>query len=339
MKKILSLISGGLFLSAMVLTSCEGPAGPTGPEGPQGPAGDNGIASCGQCHDLSTDLYAKVIQWETSLHAIGGHFERNDATCAICHTHEGYVDNLATGAGSSEAALIDPTPINCRTCHKIHDTYTSDDWALRSTEPVTFFDGTVSKDFGVGNQCASCHQSRSYDVAVIGGADIAVTSSRYGPHYGPQSNIISGNGFVQLTGSANYPSTNPHANVVGGCVGCHMAPGYGVQNGGHTFRMLRTDGTTYNLNGCTGCHASMTSADVTAFKGEVQVLYDSLLNVLVSKGLLTTAGNTVLGTYSPEKAAAMGNWRTVYGDHSMGVHNPGLIKAVLQNSIETANGF
>lgn len=338
MKKILSLIASGLFLSGMVLTSCEGPEGPQGPDGPQGPAGENGIATCGQCHDLSTDMYAKVIQWETSMHAIGGHFERNTAECAICHTHEGYVDNLATGAGVSDAALENPTPVNCRTCHKIHDTYTDTDWDLRATAPVTFFNEIASADLGTGNLCATCHQSRAFTYPVEGGEQITVTSTRYGPHHGPQSDVLNSNCFYLFDGSVAYPSTNPHLNVPNSCVACHMATGYGVQNGGHTFRMLRTDAVTLNVNGCTSCHSSTTfAADVTAFKEEIAVLHDSLGTMLQGLGYLNSTFGTVAGTYDPEVAGAMLNFKTIEEDKSEGVHNPNYVKAVLINTIEAVN--
>lgn len=338
MKKILSLIASGLFLSGMLLTSCEGPAGPEGAEGPQGPAGENGIATCGQCHDLSTDLYAKVIQYEVSGHAVNGNFARNAYNCAICHTHEGYVDNLATGLDSSVAALENPTPVNCRTCHKIHETYTSEDWTLRTVEPVTFFNGVASADLGKGNQCASCHHSREFVYPVAGGDQITVTSTRYGPHHGPQSDVLNSNCFFLFTGSASYPTSNPHLNVANSCVDCHMAVGYGNQNGGHTFSMLRTDGVTLNTAGCVSCHTSTTfAADVNTYKEEVAVLHDSLGVLLQGLGYLNATLGTVSGTYSPEVAGAMLNFKTIEEDKSEGVHNPYYVKAVLINTIEKVN--
>ena len=54
-------------------------------------------------------------------------------------------------------------------------------------------------DFGTGNLCANCHQSRPIDAAVmpvVGGPDITLTAAnkRYGSHHGPQANIIGGIG-------------------------------------------------------------------------------------------------------------------------------------------------
>ncbi len=350
MKKTLSLLASSLFLLAMVFTSCEGPMGPEGPEGtqgpegPQGPAGEIGAVSCVECHDFSTDLFAKVLQFENSTHVTGGNYNRNYGACAICHTHEGYLDNLETGAGTSDAALVNTTHINCRTCHMIHENYDQTDWGLRGTDRITFFTGQEGPELGTGNQCASCHQSRSYDVPEVGGPDLTITSNRYGPHYGSQSDVMVGHSLYEIPGSMNYPSSNPHASIANGCVSCHMSAGYVDQSGGHTFAM-RNESEAVNMTSCTMCHPSMTSADVDAFQAEIQVIYDELFAVLVDKGLMNgTTGLVNASSSAPlvipgTQAAAIANYRTIYGDHSFGLHNPGYIKAILTNTLEAAQGF
>lgn len=339
MKKLISFFACALFLGGMALTSCEGPAGP---QGEAGPAGENGVATCGECHDMSTDMYAKLVQYEVSGHYVNGNFERNSGSCAICHTHEGFIDNLATGEGTSDAALGNPTPVNCRTCHNIHANYDATDWALTTTDPITYFNDVESADLGMGNLCASCHQSRSFDVPVLGGADIEIGSKRYGPHHGPQSDVMNGNSFVEIAGSSNYPSSNPHLNVENACVGCHMASAFGRQAGGHTFNMGYDyhGSTELNLAGCTECHQSEDFGDEAHdFIAEIGTLHAELHVILEGKGYIDADGYVITGTYSAEEAAIILNYRTILEDKSKGVHNPFYVEAILENSIEAATAL
>src|SRR5665811_2630745 len=103
MRRSWSLLTAALLVA--VAAGCEGPVGPSGPAGSAGAAGANGAtgatgpaeakgadgnATCTQCHAGDVKLYAKQIQYEKSGHATMGDFERNDAGCAICHTHQGF---------------------------------------------------------------------------------------------------------------------------------------------------------------------------------------------------------------------------------------------------------
>ncbi|NJD20489.1 MAG: hypothetical protein FIA95_14560, partial [Gemmatimonadetes bacterium] len=209
MRKGWSSIAAAIALLAFA-AACEGPTGPagpagpagaagaagatgaTGPVGPAGPAGKNGQdvnQSCTQCHAGNTKLYAKQLQYENSQHGEGETFFENRASCAACHTHEGFLERIATGAQSASANVNNPTPVNCRTCHQIHKTFSSADYALTTTKPVALW-ATTGKtvDFGasVGNLCAQCHQARVISpMPALGGPNVTVTSSRYGTHHGP----------------------------------------------------------------------------------------------------------------------------------------------------------
>ena len=108
MRRNTVLLAAAVFLLPLV-TACEGPEGPAGPTGssgvtgPQGPAGPVGPAgqdaneNCTQCHADNVTLFAKQVQYEASTHRTGGNFERSDADCAACHTHQGFLERLATG--------------------------------------------------------------------------------------------------------------------------------------------------------------------------------------------------------------------------------------------------
>ena len=51
-----------------------------------------------QCHSNDVTLFAKQVQYEKSTHRLGGNFERATASCAPCHTHQGFLERMATGA-------------------------------------------------------------------------------------------------------------------------------------------------------------------------------------------------------------------------------------------------
>jgi hypothetical protein len=44
--------------------------------------------------------------------------------------------------------------------------------------------------------------------------------------------------------------------------------------------------------------------------------------------------NSVAGTYTPEVAGAVLNYKALSEDRSLGVHNPSYVKRVLQNTME-----
>jgi hypothetical protein len=349
-RKILSVLFASLLIGGMTFfMSCEGPEGPMGPEGPagaDGAPGANGVAACGICHEMTTALYAKILQYEESGHALSTTFARNTGDCACCHTHEGFIDNLETGAWTSDAALEAPTPANCRTCHFIHTDYAYSDYDLRVSEAVTLLSGTTF-DKGTGNMCVNCHQARvTTPLPVVGSADVyAITSYRYGPHHGPQSNLLIGDYAyeISMAGGLEY-SNSAHRNVANGCATCHMATPYGNERGGHTFRVTSETGTL-NSAGCLDCHTATEATTLVAdFKAEFTLLHDSLGTLLLNAGI-RTAGGYLAGdnggnasTSNPanltaNELGAYYNWKYLEEDKSSGIHNPKYAKAMLDNSI------
>lgn len=355
MRRSTVLFATALFLLP-ALTACEGPTGPagtsgvagsTGPAGPVGPAGQNANENCTQCHTNNTELFAKQVQYGASIHRIGGNFERgNSASCASCHAHEGFADRVAHGmADESSIAPENPSPINCRTCHQIHTTYTSADYALTTTAPVTLMFGGGTFDQGDANLCASCHQGRPVTGApVLGGPDVTITSSRYGVHHGPQSLVLSAQGAYEFTGSKVVPS-NPNTHGKSstnpdGCVSCHMAAAYGAQAGGHTWNMAYDyhGAERGNYAGCntSGCHAGdISTFDYEDVQTEVEELLADLAVELKRVGVMR-AGDTyaATGKFKADLAAAYINWQMFEEDRSLGVHSPRYVVSVLTNTIE-----
>jgi hypothetical protein len=122
------------FISCLIIIgaqSCkgdQGDIGPAGPAGPEGPIGQEGTDQCMMCHNNSQVISEKLFQWGNSVHATGGHSERSQASCAACHTSQGYLDRLASGEMAASMDISNPLPPNCYSCHQIHQKYTEEDW-------------------------------------------------------------------------------------------------------------------------------------------------------------------------------------------------------------------
>jgi hypothetical protein len=345
------------FISGMILmSSCtkEGPQGATGATGETGAAGEDGIngtdgtAGCVLCHDGGTDqgMFAQVNQWEVSVHAQGGNFERNYEDCATCHTSQGFLENLATGTGEVAIPISNPNPVNCYTCHNIHDTYTPADLGFTTSTAPTFLQGGGSFDIGKGNLCATCHQARTVSpMPVMDGADVTLTSYRFGGHHGPQANVLAGVGFMNFEGEGL--GGNFHGEIItDGCVTCHMAEAYGVQAGGHTMRMnYEYHGSdAVSLAGCTSCHGETDDdqdtlhQEIEDLQEEVEILLGALKAALIAVDMYDDgshghAGYAVAGVQPANYAGAFLNYQMIEEDRSLGIHNPTFVVALLENTI------
>jgi len=322
-------------------------------EGPQGPPGTNGTdanATCGQCHNFSDSVVAKIFQYDGSKHASGSTaFEATRADCAPCHASQGFEEAILNDKDTVAAGINDPTAINCRTCHQIHATYTNADWALKINTPFqTRINGLVggtmdlSAAGGSANLCARCHQARiaSPWITDPNGTDsLNVTSTRWGPHHGPESEILAGNGCFVI-GSAVYENS-PHASLVA-CITCHGAvPAQGNLTGGHTLQMFN-DETGDNIAACVqaGCHPSATDFDIDGAQTTIAGLLETNKVQLATAGILDT--NTMLlkkkGKYLQADLAVYWNYQMCEADRSLGVHNYRYMKTVLQAGINYFSG-
>ncbi|MEJ2549757.1 MAG: hypothetical protein P8Z41_10370 [Anaerolineales bacterium] len=320
---------GGVVLLALVLAGCagpQGPAGPTGPEGPEGPAGPTGPVpkaselSCTGCHNDTSLITGKHTAWSASAHGMGETYVRAASSrCAGCHSGGTFSTMIAQGLNATQIESGDPNPTrtDCRTCHQIHTTYTTDDWALETSDPVTFnviSDATFNG--GAGNLCANCHQPLSGYPGAENGM-VEVSSTHWGPMSPPSTMLLGLGGGGDVS---NLPS--PHASVVKDtCVTCHLGDA-----ASHTFEP--------DVATCIVCHSDAEDFNIANVQSDVQAMMDDLEKALVSAGLLDADGHPVVGTYPEDKAAALWNYIYIEEDRSMGVHNAEYIKALLQFSLE-----
>jgi hypothetical protein len=351
MKRILLLFTLSL---ALIVASCtkEGPQGKAGKDGTNGAPGADGAdgvdasITCGECHDMSDELTAIMSQYQHSKHYTGSTvFEGNRGACSPCHSSQGYRESIMTGFFNANG-YSSPAPINCRTCHKIHETYTAEDWNFRSTTAVrSRMDSThITFDMGKSNVCIRCHQARTVTpYPNLASADsMKLTSTRYGTHYGPQSNIFTGVGKssgVEIPGSVPYINSGHSSLLTDGCVQCHMADPLGNVAGGHAcYASNEEEGLV--TSGCAPCHTPAAAvALVNEVQTEITALLDQLKDKLIEKGLLNSDGITaVIGkNFTQSQVAALLNYKMCYYEASHGVHNYRYSKALLTNSFEAIN--
>ena len=361
------LIAAGFVIGLAFMSGCEGPEGPRGPQGPAGADGTDGTdgqdgvdgsVTCLQCHSAETPQIIQE-QFAQSVHSAGQiavDYAGGRSSCARCHSSEGFIEFARTG--TVEENITAPSAWECKTCHSIHTTFEQVDFALRLADPVTLlFDGTTTIDLGNSNLCANCHQARTAAPNIAAPADsFEITSTHYGPHHGPQANVLYGVGFAEIAGTYTYPEpgTFPHvADEEGKCVGCHMYT-YGNGAGGHTYNP--------SLDACNDCHgASEPDFNHGNIQVRVEELLEDLRDLLVAKGVVEfvneehyeldpETGNVelvvtpegyepIVGKYPMILAQAFFNWIGLEEDRSEGVHNPNYVEALLENTIEAVEAL
>ncbi|HSO14224.1 MAG TPA: hypothetical protein VLT51_17735 [Anaerolineales bacterium] len=350
--KKMFILLGTLIIAAVLITACgtpgpKGDKGDPGPAGPPGPAGESASATdlaCTECHNDTTLIWSKEAQFrENSVHGTGEAFIRGETTaCAGCHGTEGAKARINAGLpphDASVAGVVNVSPFDCRTCHNIHTTYTRDDFSLTGGEQAVkleYSDGTF--DGGAGNLCANCHQIRNPKPEVKDGS-VTVTSSRYGTHYGVESQMLLGEGGLGETGS---PSAH-YSMVEDTCVACHMGEEFN-----HTYlpKVAR----------CQACHADAKDFDMNGAQTEVKAKLEELHTIFVEKKLLNPETDLwgiwdpAAGKFTnpsadapltvPEAVAnAMWNYKFVTYDQSNGAHNSAYAKALLDAALETMKAY
>lgn len=363
-KKLTQLLTLAFCAVAFAfVTSCEGPQGPAGIAGADGTNGTNGTngidgidanETCKDCHNSNTLIVgAQQQQFATGGHANGTYYNRS-GECSGCHNNEGFnlrVANVAASTDEWDLTAVDPqTQISCYTCHTIHSTFTTADWGFTHADQVTTTlfgmadatDDHVSyslPDVGSANLCLQCHQSRDRGgvPTATSTADVTISSSHWGPHYGIQGQVLYAFNTAGPAGTKTYPTegvaTSGHASL--DCISCHMP------DGNHSLE--------YDYDNCTvACHSN-DAAGLETKHGDLETeIHDDLFALgalLAGQGAMSVNyeddGVTVAG-YSPvsgfvasaAQARAVWNYMTVYQDHSYGTHNPAYIRALLANSTE-----
>lgn len=305
-------------------------------------------SSCFTCHGDDGLITTEQGQWQNSVHASGAQVDYTNrggtSDCTRCHSHQGFVDFLTTG--TLNAPYPHPGAIHCFTCHAPHTSGTLD---LRTDASFELLNGDVFNS-GKGNLCANCHHSR-LDVGSL--VDSVAINNRFGPHHGPQADILAGTNGYEYDGFTYEQS--PHITAVeNACVGCHMATAQthdGYMVGGHSFSMIDEETGSSLVLVCDSCHVGAESYDFTAdddydhdgdtegFQSEMEGLLDSLRTILIAAELLDEdSDEPTSGTVDAGTAGAIYNFLIVEEDRSEGVHNFKYEVGLIQSAIEYMNG-
>jgi hypothetical protein len=115
--------------------------------------------------------------------------------------------------------------------------------------------------------------------------------------------------------------------------------------GGHTFR-VKTKGDLppdFNAGPCLSCHKIMTGEILADSQGQVRELLDALSALLPQRPDPENADSTVPRfpadpSLSEAQATASHNYWLVEKDGSLGVHNPGYTRRLLELTIAELKG-
>jgi hypothetical protein len=321
---------------------------------------------CLSCHGAEPKYPVRGAraQYMTSGHkTIGNASYANAPVCQKCHTNEGFIEYAKTGKVDPKAFIPNPSEIGCFTCH---DPHVTGDFSLRKADVVKLANGATF-DKAESNLCANCHQARRSSKKEV--TERKISSSHWGPHHGPQADMLLGTNGYEFPGkqySKSVHSLLPNAN----CVSCHMAQPTGRYRlspvvGGHSFSVEGEvhEAPKLNAAGClgSGCHKKMkqvkgslsfkrkATADydgngtIDNIQEEVQGLYERLIND-EGTGLLQTMKDPLYNpkggfiktkvTYPVEVVAALYNYKFVQEDRSRGIHNTRYAVQLLMDSIK-----
>jgi hypothetical protein len=300
--------------------------------------------TCADCHNDTTVITGKQFAVTGTLHATGtsAAYAGGRGACTACHSGASFSGAVAAGQAVQDfTTVVDITRQDCRACHQIHVTGTAADWALETVAPLTLYASGVEYDGGKGNLCANCHQPRREIAAPDDDGNIRVTSTHWGPHHGPQSAVLLGVGGASAEGEASL-----HGSFVSDtCVSCHLGDGMN-----HTFAP--------DAAACLTCHdpfedpdGNRSDFDFGFVQTDVKAKLAELADLLVAKGLLSEEKeweigedgvnvqvvhgyHPVVGTYPAAEAAALWDFILLsIEDGSLGTHNPGYTKALLDAAI------
>jgi hypothetical protein len=242
----------------------------------------------------------------------------NRTGCARCHTAQGYQRVILAGEASA-APYAEAEGLTCGACHL----------NVEGPEAAGALRAGAARD-----ACRGCH-------------DELVTNQPNSLSWCSQWGIFEGTGGSEET-RVTTP-TSAHSSVENGCVACHMAPaatGLAPEAvGGHTFRVMTKDVTpgVFNPSGCVECHEGITSKVVRRSQEEVRALLASLAALLPQRPDPEDPENTVPRfpadpSLTPLQRRASHNYWLVEKDGSLGVHNPGYTRALLEASIAEFGG-
>jgi hypothetical protein len=325
---------------------------------------------CAACHGPEPEYPVMGVRMsynQSGHNKFGNSWYANGNGCQACHTHEGFLEYLETGAVEGHVAY--PSQPNCFTCH---DAHTTGDFSVRIADPVRLENGEIF-DMGDGNLCANCHKARRDAADYVQPTAANRVSAHFGPHHGPQADMLLGANAYEFPGKRYAPSAHT-AVLRNGCTECHMAVPEGRYSlspevGGHSFNILGEvhEDELANVAGCVNCHEGIqqvrgeeifdiaakadydNDGEIEPVQAEVQGLLEYFVNDR-GTGVLQTMDDPFYGPdgtalsssstamRSVEEMAALYNYKFVaIEDRSLGIHNTRYTIQILYDSLEALN--
>ena len=305
------------------------------------------VGVCASCHD-SSPYRGRPTEWKASPHAtLTG---RTTGSCARCHSGSAFI-GLTKPCGPDDPRPGMNEAVGCAVCHDPHSAM--NEHQVRTVADVTLFNGDTVTNGGTGKLCMQCHISRrDAEEYVLDNHD------HYGPHYGPQTDMLVGTNAVQY--GQHIPSSAGHLLTPrNSCATCHMqelqdgnpAVTDGVQAAGsHTFKMVwdpdsdDPDDDVDQAGVCSTCHGPQATFDIITRKDydgdgvtegvqtEIRSLMDELAKALPPLNLPRVDDPT--DDYTQAQRSAVYNYRFVEEDGSYGVHNPAYAAGILRASMD-----
>lgn len=274
------------------------------------------VSICDTCHDAPTH-HTKSQEWRRSAHADTNFIDVRRASCAPCHSGDGFVEftnRLATASveiTDGKGTIGKPQhAVNCQTCHDPH--VNGNDAQLR-----------LAKD----QLCITCHNGRK---------DVPGASRL--PHHNQQGRILNGEAGMTTdgkmfwaTGIAPTATTTAHPNgvtttavVYPATMGAATCPDCHMHNADHDF--------VVNPAACNDCHAGMNGGAVIAAKqAAYQIKWDAI-NARLTNATAAHTATPFTGANLTLYMDARQNITLVDYDGSKSFHNAAYVDALLDNA-------
>jgi len=355
--------------------SCHGPAGShVGVTTDSRMQATYDAAVCAYCHDSGTH-HIFPEQWDASVHSgVVDESGPGRESCVQCHTGAGFAQYTAGIPTTDPYFDVSYSPITCAGCHDPHSDANTKQLRKVTAQILTYNSTTptspILKDVttaGMGTMCLNCHRSRSEANQALAGT----INNRFGPHHGPQGDLLLSNNMLEL-GGVTLAISN-HVGATGNaCVTCHMnadaavVDGKVMQWGGHSFSMSTfkkdeagnflygTDGRKIkdmdNMTACSQCHGGtfgLSFEDVKFFykgtgdhdndgvveglQAEVHGMIAKIFDKMPKNADGTMA--TTSSTWTKTQLSAYWNAKTAEEDKSGGIHNPKYIISALKGAM------
>ncbi|HOF88692.1 MAG TPA: ammonia-forming cytochrome c nitrite reductase subunit c552 [Armatimonadota bacterium] len=311
-----------------------------------------GMAKCQDCH---AGTYAEYMQTTKGNNPATRHTLA--ANCANCHvTGPERLPFNADGSIDPAAVPAHLNGIGCESCHGPGGLHVK---SLKAAD--------ITRKPPSAQTCAACHGGRPYNN--LAGPEELITADYpelknaganttiRGPHHTGAAFVYGRNGY-------NIPKAmpGPHATLPNGCLDCHTPEKNPATNkvfhgryDANTTAWSKPNLDTSRTN-CASCHGGRSAAfmqagvvekmkqiggtdaaDPATFDTNGKAADGLLQQYFVNKNLAaiyakaagdrTPADVAMLNNYT----GAMWNFKYIYGDHSLGVHNPGFTKKLLQD--------